>query len=99
MTTSNNISVRQMTKLLKKFHVINGDIILLKHKTEVAKEETVEGIVKALERMNVVDALVIVVDDFNDLTVLNETEMSKHGWFKFKSLSKMLKLPQNDVEQ
>ncbi len=80
-----------MARLLKKLHITNGDIVAVKHQSSVGKEETVEGIAAALGRMGVTDALVVVVDDFGDLTVLNETEMRKHGWFRLSSLSKVTK--------
>lgn len=98
-TTSNNISCRQMARLLKRFHVTDGDIIAVKYQSSVAKEEVVKGIAAALERMNVNNALVIVVDNFEDLTVLNETEMRKHGWFRLKSISQMAKQAKKEAEQ
>lgn len=92
----NTISVRQMSKLLKRFHLNNGDILAIKHQTENANEQAIDTITKALTHLKI-DALVIVVDSFDDLTVLNETEMGKRGWFKLKSLSKFINVPTKDV--
>jgi len=85
---SNSISVRQMAKLLKNFHVGNGDILAVKHGTENANQAAIDQIVKALTEMKV-NAMVIVVGDFNDLSVLNELEMGKRGWYRLKSLNRL----------
>jgi hypothetical protein len=85
---SNSISVRQMAKLLKNFHVGNGDILAIKHGTENANQAAIDQIVKALTEMKV-NAMVIVVGDFNDLSVLNELEMGKRGWYRLKSLNRL----------
>lgn len=86
-----------MSKLIKKFHVNNGDIIAIKHQSENANRAAMEFIADALEKMGV-QALVIVVNDFEDLSVLNEQEMNKRGWYKMSSIAKILRLPERDVQ-
>jgi uncharacterized protein YbjQ (UPF0145 family) len=86
--SNNQISVRQMAKLLKNFHVGNGDILAVKHGTENANQEAIKQIVAALTQMGV-NAMVIVVGDFNDLTVLNEIEMQKRGWYRLEKLTRI----------
>lgn len=80
-----DISVRQIARLLKKYHIENGDILALKTHSQNANVETIDLIAKALERLNL-NVLVIVVDDFNELNVLNETEMNKRGWFRLEKI-------------
>lgn len=82
--------MRQFAKLLKKFHVNNGDVILLKHQSANANERAINGISKAIAGMGV-NVVIIVVDNFDDLTVLNETEMSKRGWYRMRSLRKIMR--------
>jgi hypothetical protein len=86
-----------MSRLLKRLSIKNGDILALKHQSENANQEAIDLIVKALTRLKI-DALVIVVDDFEDLSILNETEMNKRGWFKLKSLAKIMRLPEKEVQ-
>jgi len=81
-----------MSRLLKRLHISNGDIIALKHQSENANKVAMDFLATALEGMKV-DAIVVVVKDFDDMTVLNETEMNKRGWYKFSSISKVLKIP------
>lgn len=83
------ISVRQMAKILKNFHVRDGDIIALKHQSPLANEKAIDAILHAVEQMKIT-VLVLVVKEFDDLTVLNETEMNKRGWFRFKSMSRIV---------
>jgi hypothetical protein len=92
-----NTSVRQIAKLLKKFHVQNGDILALRYKTPTANKEVIDLITEALGRLKI-DALVIVVEDFDDLSALNETEMNSQGWYKLKTLAKIMKLPENKTQ-
>ena len=87
-----------MSRLLKRLHVGNGDILALKYQSENANVQAIDTITHALESMGL-NILVIVVDDFEDLSVLNETAMNQRGWYRFKSLAKVMKLPEKDVEQ
>jgi hypothetical protein len=91
----NNISVRQMCRILKHYNIKSGDILALKHQSENANIDAIEAITKALTHMNV-DALVIVVNNFEDLTVLNETAMNARGWYNMKSLAKIMNLPEKE---
>jgi hypothetical protein len=97
-TSLNPLSARQMSRILKHYSMKSGDIIALKHQSENANPVAIDAITKALTQMNI-DALVIVVDDFEDLSVLNETEMNKQGWYNLRSLAKIMKLPEKTDEQ
>jgi hypothetical protein len=100
MTTNSSsapLSVRQMAKLLKKFSVHSGDILALKHQSENANSEAIKQIVAALEKTGI-NAMVVVVKDFDDLKVLNETEMNKRGWFRLEKLSR-IRIPVKQEEK
>lgn len=79
-----------MAKLLKKFKISNGDILALRFQSPEANRESIDQIVHALEQLGI-NALVVVVEDFDDLTVLNETEMGKRGWFRLDKFSKVIR--------
>ena len=89
----NNISVRKMSKILHRFGIKSGDVLALKHQSENANKDAIEAITKGLIHMGV-DALVIVVNDFDDLTVLNETAMGRLGWFRLGNVAKVIKPPE-----
>jgi len=94
----NNLSIRQLNRLLKRYNLHDGDILALRYKTPTADTSVIEDISKALARMGMKNVLIVVVEDFNDLSVLNETEMAKQGWYHMKNLVKMMKLPQKEIE-
>jgi hypothetical protein len=87
-----------MSRILKRLNINSGDILAIKYQSENANRNAIDAITKALTHLGI-DVLVIVVNDFNDLSVLNETEMQKRGWFKLKSLAKIMHLPEKEVEQ
>lgn len=100
MTTtenSNSLSCRQMARLLKKMKIGNGDILAIRFQSPEANVQTIDLITKGLEQINV-SALVIVVNDFDDLTVLNETEMNKRGWYHLSSISRVIKIPEKEAK-
>ncbi len=77
-----------MAKLLKNFSVHNGDILALKHQSGIANENAIKQIIAAFEQIKV-NAMVVVVKDFDDLKVLNELEMNKRGWYRLETLSRI----------
>ena len=93
-----SLSVRQLCRLLKHFNLREGDVLALKQGKQTASLEVVEEISKALGKMGYANVLIIVVEDFDDMTILNETAMNKHGWYHLKSLAKMMKLP-SEIKQ
>jgi hypothetical protein len=79
-----------MAKLLKKFGIHNGDVLAIKYQTENANKDAIETIAKAFAQMGMSDVLIIVVNDFDDLTVLNETAMNNRGWYRLKTLQRIM---------
>ncbi len=86
-----------MSRLLKKLSIKNGDILALKHQSENANKFAIDHIVAAFEQLKI-DALVVVVDNFDDLTVLNEQEMNKRGWFHLDKIAKLIKIPPKEKQ-
>jgi hypothetical protein len=79
-------------------HINNGDILAIKYQTENANKDAIDAITDALGKIGLDQCLVIVVNDFDDLTTLNETDMGRLGWYKFKILSRVMKLPEETVQ-
>src|SRR4030066_1555379 len=84
------ISRRQLAKMLTKFRVNNGDVLAIQTGSISAKVEIVKAITEALGRIGRKDVIVVVVDDFSEMKVLNETEMNKQGWYRIKTLRKFI---------
>jgi hypothetical protein len=93
----NSPSLRQISKLIKKFSINNGDILALKHNSANANKETIDVIIEAVTKMGL-NILVIVVEDFDDLSVLNETAMNTRGWFKLDKLRKLIRPKERETD-
>ncbi len=87
------VSRKAIQKHLQKIHIANGDVLAVKAGTFTAKQEVLSGIVDALGRLGKKDIILIVVDDFTDLSVFSETEMNKHGWYHLPQLQKLIHKP------
>lgn len=61
-------------------NIRNGDIVLLRRGTPLANEVSLKSMGSALARQGYPRCVLAVVDRFDDLTILNETQMNELGW-------------------
>lgn len=61
-------------------HIKNGDIILLRSGTRLARETSTNALAEALSRQGYDKSIVAIVDEFDDLSVINEAQMNQLGW-------------------
>ena len=85
-TRERPFSFRQLNKIIRKLELKDNSIVLVKAGTALAKIDNINELVKAGGRLDVKDILIVVVDDFDDLTVLDEQQMHKHGWWHVRGL-------------
>lgn len=72
--------VRQVIRVHK---VQDGDVILLKANTsEIASKQQVHDFANAIRAGGRHNCVLIALDDFDDLQVLNDEDMEKHGWVR-----------------
>lgn len=86
--TNNTLSVRQLSRLLKKISLHDGDIVLIKQ-GKFDEKELLDLMRKGVDKMNVGSVLAIIVDDFEDITSLNRQEMNAHGWWHVDQINKL----------
>ena len=86
-TEKHDIGVRRAGKIIRKLRLHNNDVILLKKGTVLATKDNMNALAQAIGESELSGIIVVVVDDFTDLSVLNEANMQEHGWFKFDSAS------------
>lgn len=84
------MSNREIRKAMTKMRVRSNDVILIKSGSALAEMENIERFDEVLESIGVSDILIFVVDDFNDITVLDEATMAKHGWYKRDKITSLL---------
>lgn len=86
-----NISIKTLAKFVRKMRISNGDIIAIKSGTVLANKRTVDELSEAIGALNGKGKCVlIVVDDFDDLRVLDEKAMNERGWFYVDTLQKII---------
>jgi len=81
------LSVRQMSRLLKKISLHDSDVVLVKQ-SKFNEDEVLEVLKKGVERLNLGTVYVVMVQDFEDLKVLNKQEMASHGWYHINEINK-----------
>lgn len=85
---STQLSVRQMSRLLKKISLHEGDILLIRE-GKFSQEELLMQIKRGVEHLNLKRVLAVVVDEFEDIKSLNRQEMNKNGWYHIDQINKV----------
>jgi len=83
------LSVRQMSRLLKRLALRDNDILLIR-RSGFSDEQVVERIRAGVENLSVKHVLAVLVDDFSDLQVLNQQEMNSRGWYHRDQFNKLV---------
>lgn len=89
------LSRKLLTKHIQKIHLNDGDVLAVRAGTTIAKQEYLKGIADALGRLGKRDIILVVVDRFDDLSVLNEKEMNKRGWYRVPQLQRLIHIPKD----
>ena len=92
------ISRRLLRNHLRKIKINNGDVLAVKTGTAVAKENILIALAEALGKVGKQDVIVVVVDSFTDLSVLDEKEMNGLGWYRVNTLKKMIHIKGKEAE-
>lgn len=83
-------SRKKIGSFVKKLRVRNGDLILVKHGSEIADIQTIGAMADALGNAGLEKTVIFVVDDFDNIRALDESTMNKNGWFRVEALSKLI---------
>lgn len=80
-----NLTNKDIKHVAKKLDIANGDILLIKAGTWLAKRDRIDALGEYLQKTARVLCLIIVVQDLDNVEKLNEPAMNKHGWYKIRS--------------
>jgi hypothetical protein len=58
----------------------NGDIVLIKHGSKLGERRTFAQFTQILGRTGREKCVAVIVEDFDDLSILDKDEMLKYGW-------------------
>lgn len=77
-------TLRNFVRTTVRVHKVkDGDVILLKSHTEaIADKQMVNTFANAIRHGGRPNCVLIALDDFSELDVLNEEDMEKHGWVR-----------------
>lgn len=93
------LSRRLLSKSIHKLGIKDGDVLAVRVGSTLAKQEIIDGLREAFGKYGFTHSIVIVVDDFGDLSALNEQEMNKHGWFKAPTLRRLIHVPKDGEKE
>jgi hypothetical protein len=82
----NQISVRKLNQYIKKVRLNDGDIILLMRDCGVQPDILMD----AIGRAGYKDVTLVLVEDMEDLSAINEASMTQHGWYHITALKKIV---------
>lgn len=77
-----NLSVRQLSKVIRKLRIRDNDIILVKSDCAMATAENLDLLANAVGRTGAQNCIVVLVDSMDDIDSLSKDTMAKHGWVK-----------------
>ena len=67
---------------IRKLEIEDGDVVLVKHGTPLSQKDNFHSFARTLGRTGRERCIVVVVDEFDDLTVLDPVGMLQHGWVR-----------------
>lgn len=85
-----SLSIKSAAKLMRKMRVKDGDVILVKKDTELSSEENMKTLMSSLKVIGFSATIVVVVDEFDHIKTINETDMNKFGWYRIEALKRFL---------
>ena len=65
---------------INKLEIEDGDVILVKQGTPVGEHRTFAQFAQLLGRSGRPRCICVIVDDFDDLSVVSKEDMEAHGW-------------------
>lgn len=69
----------KVREALRAVEVPNPCVLLIKHGTTLATKPMIDELIKTMNRTRI-QGMVVVVDDFDDLSVVDAEQMEKLGW-------------------
>jgi hypothetical protein len=85
------LSVRQMSRLLKRIELHENDVLLVKE-SKFKTEDVLEALRRGVEQLGIGTVYVIVVKDFEDIRSFNQQEMNAHGWYHVSQINKIARI-------
>ena len=85
-----DLSIRTAAKLLRKFKVVDGDVLLVKSDSELSSDDNMRALASGLKIIEHANTIILLVDEFDDIKTVSETHMNKYGWYRIETLQKQV---------
>lgn len=84
-------SLRKLASRVKKWKLTDRCVIAICSDSPLASQDNLKDFIAVIEQTQLKDIVIAIVDELNEFSVINETEMNKRGWFKIDHLAKIIK--------
>ena len=85
-----DLSIRTAAKLLRKFKVVDGDVLLVKSDSELSSDDNMRALASGLKILEHANTIILIVDEFDDIKTVGEEHMNKYGWYRIETLQKQV---------
>lgn len=87
MATNSN-GHKKLASFVRKMRMSNGDVLAIKSGTTLASTENIQKLQEAFYKAGLTESVIIVVDEFDDLSVLDKKAMRDLGWFHISDINR-----------
>lgn len=78
----NSLTREEARRFVRVAQVLDGDVLAIKHGSRLATRDSIKALSRAFASTKRSRVIIVVVDDFDELSALDEEEMNKNGWFR-----------------
>lgn len=84
------MNAKEMRQFIRKFRISSDTIILVKQGCALADKMTMNAFENVVKEMGLKNVLIIVVENFDDVTVLNQLDMNRLGWYRLSAVRRLV---------
>lgn len=81
---TSHMSLRTLNKYVKKMRLTDGCIVMIRKDSDLAKE--VDDLSRILGQTKLRDIVIVIVDDFDEISIRDSKQMNDLGWYKLPSM-------------
>jgi stalled ribosome rescue protein Dom34 len=80
--SKNSLTREEARRYIRTLNVQDGNVLAIKAGTRLGNKESIQALSRAFAATKRTKVVIVVVDDFDDLSVLDEEGMNKLGWYR-----------------
>lgn len=83
------VSNKKVAQLVRKLRIEPNSVVLLKGGTFMARKDVIDAMDQAFKQAKIDKVVLVVVENFDDLSVLDEKEMNVRGWYRRERIERV----------